>query len=286
MRDDSPRKPARDKGRWPALLLAVAVHAAFLAVLIFAIRWQNRPPEPITAELYAPPSALPPTTVQEPPPAPPPEPKPEPTPEPTPPPKAAPPPVPVKPEPVVEKPDPRAAAIALKAQQEEERRKKEAAEKEKQERAKQEAEKRDAEKKKQDEQKRLAESRARQEREARDLQQQADREKSARAAQQQAADAAASARARSEADYVRRIQAKVRGNVILPPDISGNPEAIFDVVQLPTGEIIDATLRKSSGVRAYDDAVQRAIMKSSPLPRADTPDLFQRTLTLKFRPQD
>ena len=73
---------------------------------------------------------------------------------------------------------------------------------------------------------------------------------------------------------------------ILPPDIAGNPEAIFDVVQLPTGEIIDATLRKSSGVRAYDDAVQRAIMKSSPLPRADPPDLFQRTLTLKFRPQD
>ena len=89
-----------------------------------------------------------------------------------------------------------------------------------------------------------------------------------------------------EADYVRRIQSKVRGNVVLPPDIPGNPEAIFDVVQLPTGEIIDAVLRKSSGVRAYDDAVQRAIVKSSPLPRPDRPELFQRTLTLKFRPQD
>ena len=64
-----------------------------------------------------------------------------------------------------------------------------------------------------------------------------------------------------------RIQAKVEGNVILPPDMPGNPEAIFDVVQLPTGEIIDVQLRKSSGVRAYDDAVQRAILKSSPLPR-------------------
>ncbi len=59
-------------------------------------------------------------------------------------------------------------------------------------------------------------------------------------AQQKAADAAVAARDRAEADYVRRIQAKVRGNVILPPDIAGNPEAIFDVVQLPTGEIIDA----------------------------------------------
>jgi colicin import membrane protein len=72
----------------------------------------------------------------------------------------------------------------------------------------------------------------------------------------------------------------------VPPDLPGNPEAIFEVVQLPTGEIIDATLRKSSGSRAYDDAVQRAILKSSPLPRPERTDLFQRNLTLKFRPSD
>jgi colicin import membrane protein len=68
--------------------------------------------------------------------------------------------------------------------------------------------------------------------------------------------------------------------------MTGNPEAIFDVVQLPTGEIIDVQLRKSSGVHAYDDAVQRAILKSTPLPRPDRPDLFQRQLTLRFRPLD
>jgi len=115
------------------------------------------------------------------------------------------------------------------------------------------------------------------------LRAQAEREIQARA-QQQVADA--SARSRAEADWIRRIQAKVKGNVIVPAELAGNPEAIFDVVQLPTGEIIDATLRKSSGSRAYDDAVQRAILKSSPLPRPDRPELFQRTLTLKFRPQD
>jgi colicin import membrane protein len=74
--------------------------------------------------------------------------------------------------------------------------------------------------------------------------------------------------------------------VTLPPDLNGNPEAIFDLVQLPTGEIIDVQLVKSSGVRAYDEAVQRAILKSSPLPRPDSPDMFRRTLTLKFRPLD
>jgi colicin import membrane protein len=78
----------------------------------------------------------------------------------------------------------------------------------------------------------------------------------------------------------------VKGNVIVPPDLAGNPTAIFDVVQLPTGEILEATLRKSSGSRAYDDAVQRAILKSSPLPRPERAELFQRTLELKFRPSD
>jgi colicin import membrane protein len=74
--------------------------------------------------------------------------------------------------------------------------------------------------------------------------------------------------------------------VIVPAELAGNPEAIFEVIQLPNGEIIDATLRKSSGNRAYDDAVQRAILKSSPLPRPERVDLSQRSLTLKFRPQD
>ena len=85
---------------------------------------------------------------------------------------------------------------------------------------------------------------------------------------------------------MNRIQAKIRGNVILPPDIAGNPEAIFDVVQLPTGEIISAEIRKSSGSPIYDDAVLRAILKSSPLPKPDTPDLFQRNLRLTFRPKE
>ena len=84
---------------------------------------------------------------------------------------------------------------------------------------------------------------------------------------------------------MNRIQSKIKGNVILPPEITGNPEAVFDIVQLPTGEIIAAELRKSSGSRVYDEAVSRAIIKSSPLPKPDSPDQFQRALTLRFRPQ-
>ncbi len=78
----------------------------------------------------------------------------------------------------------------------------------------------------------------------------------------------------------------MKGNVVLPADLAGNPEAIFDVVQLPTGEVLSVKLRKSSGSKAYDEAVERAILKSSPLPRPDRPELFERNLVLRFRPQE
>ena len=104
------------------------------------------------------------------------------------------------------------------------------------------------------------------------------------AARQQAI--AAAARDRALATWVDKIRAKIRGNIRLPSDMSGNPEAIFDVTQLPTGEVISIRLRKSSGHKGYDDAVERAILKSSPLPKPDQPNLFERQLELRFRPQD
>ena len=193
---------------------------------------------------------------------------------------------------MVEKHDPRAAEIALKAKQEEERRKKAEAER-RAEAEKKAREAKEAEDKRRADEKRAAEAKDRQqretaamraqaEREAQQLRAQAERDAQVRA--QQAVDAAA--RSKAEADWIRRIQAKVKGNVIVPADLPGNPEAIFEVVQLPTGEIIDTKLVKSSGSRAYDDAVQRAILKSSPLPRPERAELFQRALTLKFRPAD
>jgi colicin import membrane protein len=95
---------------------------------------------------------------------------------------------------------------------------------------------------------------------------------------------AAGARSKATADYMGKIRAKIKGNIVLPPDIKGNPEAIFDVIQLPSGEILSVKLKKSSGHAAYDNAVERAILKSSPLPKPEQGDLFSRALELKFRP--
>jgi colicin import membrane protein len=135
-------------------------------------------------------------------------------------------------------------------------------------------------------QKRLQEQVA-QEQKALDQQRQ-ERELRELIAKQQADAARQAAAARSKAlnEYIARIQAKVRSSWILPPDIQGNPEAIFDVVQLPTGEVLSIKLVKSSGNAAYDDAVERAILKSSPLPLPASRELFSRELKLTFRPKD
>ncbi len=278
----------RRPGRKLALVLAILVHLAFVGVLVWSVRWQSRPPEPVTAELYAPPvrsrTPEPEAKVEPPPPAPKIEPKIEP--------KVAPPPPPPPP-----KADPQEAELALKAKQQDERRQREKAEVEKREREKKAVEeKRLADERRKADEKRAADARERQQRATDAIRAEAEREASERAQAEVKARADAQARAKAQAeataaaaaqaDWVRRIQSKIRGNLILPPEMPGNPEAVFEVVQLPTGEILDAQLRKSSGVKAYDDAVARAILKSSPLPRPDRAEHFSRTLTLRFRPLD
>jgi colicin import membrane protein len=299
---DRPARARRARGKWTALILALFVNLLFVGVLVFSVSWQNRRPEAVTAELYAPPPPQPRVTPQAKPQPPPPKPAPTP-----------PQPAPKPPEPVVEKPDTRAADIALKAKRDEERRQQEQAERDRAQReARQQEEARKQDEARKAEEKRQADLRERQakqvetmraqaeheaqlrtraERESQ-MRAQAERESRMRAqAEQESATraeqaAAGAARSRSQLEWIDKIRSRIRGNINLPPDIPGNPEAIFDVVQLPTGEIIDVKLRKSSGVRAYDDAVQRAILKSSPLPKPVPADLFQRSLELHFRPLD
>ena len=103
-------------------------------------------------------------------------------------------------------------------------------------------------------------------------------EAAARAAQQKLID-----------DWRTRIQAKIKSRVVVPQNIEGNPQAIFEVVLLPGGEVLSATLKKSSGNAAYDAAVERAISAAQPLPVPTDTDLFQenfRELNLLFRPKD
>ncbi len=89
-------------------------------------------------------------------------------------------------------------------------------------------------------------------------------------------------------DYKARISAKVRPLVRVPDGIPGNPEALYEVVLLPGGDVLSVDLMKSSGVPAYDAAVRTAILAAQPLP-VPSADLFQnhfRRFNMSFRPKE
>lgn len=263
----------RQPGRLPAIVLAVLVHVAFIAVLVFGVDWQNHEPAPVVAELW---NSLPGVT---PPPPPPPQPEPKPEPEPE---KPKP---EHKPEPKPEPPPPAKADIALKKAKEEKLKE----EKLKEEKRKEEDKKKELEKKKKEQE----EQRKKAEKEYQELiarQARADEETlKANQAAENARRAAASARNSEIGKYTGMIRDKIRGNIVAPPDMLGNPQAVFEVTVIPSGEVINVRMTKSSGNAAYDNAVERAIRKSSPLP-LPPPErgLFEtfRQSELKIRPTE
>jgi colicin import membrane protein len=123
-------------------------------------------------------------------------------------------------------------------------------------------------------------------REAEQLTQRKQVESAAQELAQVKASQAAAARNKGLASYLGKIRDKIRGNIALPPDIKGNPEAVFEVTQLPSGEVINVRLKKSSGNAALDSAVERAILKSSPLPKPEQSDVFDRLLNIPYRPRE
>jgi len=259
--------------------LAVAMHVLFFALLVVGVSWQKTiEPQAMVVDLWASLPAVKPAPVE-------PEPVAKPEPPPPPPPK-----VEVKPEP---KPEPRPVAkpeakpvpkadIALKEKQEKEKREKQER-LEKEAKAKEDKLRAEKAKREQDElqRKMLAAEQQKADAAARAAKEQAD-------AQRRAEAQAAAAQAKLVNEYTERIRAKVRGFVVLPPGLQGNPEAEFDVVLIPGGEVLTTKLRKSSGNAAYDAAVERAILKAQPLPLPPDPNVFGqfRELRLKFRPQE
>ena len=104
------------------------------------------------------------------------------------------------------------------------------------------------------------------------------------AARERAAQAAAVGRIVDE--YTGKITGKIRRNIVMPPDVADDARAEFSVTLLPGGAVLGARLTRSSGNAAYDNAVERAILKSQPLPLPADAALFNRFRELKlvFRP--
>lgn len=245
---------AAEPGRVPAALLALSVHVLFLALMMFGLSWQKRAPEAMVVDLW---DSLPSVSepVQEVRPAPPPQP-PQPA---------------VREEIKVAKPAPAPARAEIefkdkKRRKEEEKRAQEAA----QLKAQQEAQ-------------RLAALQAQQQALAEAARLQREQEE----ALVRLTTERATAGDRVKAEYKDRIMSKIRRHVVLPPDLSGNPQAEYRVTLLPGGDVMSAKLIRSSGNAAYDAAVERAIYKAQPLPLPPDPMLFSafRELDLQFRPQ-
>lgn len=254
-----PPAERREPGRKWALALAVLVHLIFAAVLVFGVNWQTKEASPVMAELWSSLPALAPKPVPQPEPEPAPLPEPEPQPKPVP-----------KPEPKLEQPKPVKADIELKDKKKEKEKK----------RKEEERKKAEAEKKLKDQVLKEQQDRLEAEQEA------LNKQRAAEAVRQQMAAQAAAQRLMNDA--ISRISSHIRRFIIMPPDVAGNPQAEFEVSLIPTGEVLNVKLSRSSGNPAYDNAVERAIRKASPLPLPTDPALVGRfrELKLKFRPNE
>lgn len=248
--------PQIEQSNTTALILSALVHLLLIAALFIGVQWKSQAPSSIEVEVWR---AAP---------APAPIIKPEPVPEP---PKPEPKPIP-KLEPTPVKPD-----IAIK---DDKKPKKEEPKKPEPKKPEPKREEPDFRKQLESDQKQFDQQKAVQDQLAR-----AEAEANQRALLK--AEQASAARARGLADYAAKIRGKIKGNMVISGlVIQGNPEAVFKVTQLPSGEVLNVKLGKSSGNKLLDDAIERAILKSSPLPKPDQPELFQRDLELKYRPLD
>ena len=300
-----------------AWLVALVAHALLFLALGLATAWKTQPQTlQAEAELWSavPQAAAP--RLQEP--LPKPEPVPVPEPQATPPAKPTPPPAP---DPALALKD---AQIALEKKKEAEKQKadKEKAEKEKalkEKAAKEKLEKAKAEKEKAEkdkaakaklEKEKLAKEKKAQEDKEREKKKAAEKEKADKAEKAEAAradalrqenlkrmqgmagasggDNATGTALKSSgpsATYAGRLVGRIKPNITYPGDMVGNPRAEVEVRVAPDGAIQSRRILQSSGNKAWDDAVLRAIDKTEILPK-DTDGRVPPVIVLGFRPLD
>ncbi len=302
-----------------AWLVALVAHALLFLALGLATAWKTQPQTlQAEAELWsAVPQAAAPRLQET---LPKPEPVPVPEPQATPPAKPAPPPAPA-PDPALALKD---AQIALEKKKEAEKQKadKEKAEKEKalkEKAAKEKLEKAKAEKEKAEkdkaakaklEKEKLAKEKKAQEDKEREKKKAAEKEKADKAEKAEAAradalrqenlkrmqgmagasggDNATGTALKSSgpsATYAGRLVGRIKPNITYPGDMVGNPRAEVEVRVAPDGAIQSRRILQSSGNKAWDDAVLRAIDKTEILPK-DTDGRVPPVIVLGFRPLD
>lgn len=87
------------------------------------------------------------------------------------------------------------------------------------------------------------------------------------------------------ASYGGMVRARVKPNIVFTDDIAGNPSAEVEVRTALDGTIMSQRLVKTSGNKAWDDAVVKAIIRTEKMPR-DTDGRVPTPMILEFRPKD
>ena len=313
--------PPRPPARLRAITLAVLVHAVLIGALTWGVNWKNTADQPaVEAELWAAvPTQAAPRAVEPPPPPPPPPVQQATPPAPPPPPvRATEPPDTREADIAIEREKKRLEQEKKAREQQELREKRERErkeeerrerleqekkerqqkerEKEKEQREKQLAEQKKAEQEKQKklaEDKRKADEAAKRKAEAEEKQLAKMREDNMRRMQGLAgatgaenATGTAQRSAGPSGSYGDKVAAKVKPNIVYPDAISGNPRAEVEVRLSPDGTIVGKRLVQSSGNKAWDDAVLRALDKTETLPRDVDGRVPSVPIIIGFKPQD
>ena len=313
--------PPRPPARLRAITLAVLVHAVLIGALTWGVNWKNTADQPaVEAELWAAvPTQAAPRAVEPPPPPPPPPVQQATPPAPPPPPvRATEPPDTREADIAIEREKKRLEQEKKAREQQElrEKRERERKEEERRERLEQEKKERqqkEREKEKEQREKQLAEQKKAEQDKQKKL---AEDKRKADEAAKRKAEAEEKLLAKMREDNMRRMQglagatgaenatgtaqrsagpsgsyggkvaAKVKPNIVYPDVISGNPRAEVEVRLSPDGTIVGKRLVQSSGNKAWDDAVLRALDKTETLPRDVDGRVPSVPIIIGFKPQD
>lgn len=306
-----PLMPRPPDGLGRGLVLALLVHGLLVAGLAVGVNWRSSSVAPPQAELWAavPQVAAPRAAAPEPRPAPPPEPAAEP-------PRSRPTEPPPRPAPIEKaRPDPQIAIEQarkekererqLEEQREQERQKKDAARKLELAKAKAEQAERAEKAEKAEKAEAALAERKRLDQERREKAQAAEKDKAeaARVAEARAAavkrmleqagnstgepgsSGTAAQNAAPSAGYTGRVVARVKPNIVFVDNLATNPEAEVLLRLAPDGRILSQKLVRSSGIKEWDQAVQRAIERTEILPR-DTDGRVPTSMVISFRPRE
>jgi colicin import membrane protein len=123
--------------------------------------------------------------------------------------------------------------------------------------------------------KRAAEERARQDREAELRKQLADEEHVA---------AVESGPLRDR--YIALLRNKIQNAWIKPSSATAGVDCLVQVTQVPGGEVTGARVTQCNGDAAVRQSIENAVYRASPLPDPPDPALFERNLSLRFRPNE